>query len=143
MPRLMEERAKGQVEAELNKEISRIILRIVAITLSILGFISLIVAIIALLARNIAWEMPVNIDWDDTLFVAIAGVTLVLIVVVICIFSPWRGRKGVAKVRKELREVNIELREKLNSIDYKLRDKTVELWKEVESIKSGLKESGK
>ena len=143
MPRLMEEQAKGQVEAELNKEISRIILRIVAITLSILGFISLIVAIIAILARNIAWEMPVNIDWDDTLFVAIAGVTLVLIVVVICIFSPWRGRKGVAKVRKELREVNIELRDKLKNIDYKLRDKTTELWKEVESIKSGLNESGK
>jgi len=141
MPELVKKQTQGQVEAELNKEISRIILRIVAITLSILGFISLIVAIIALLARNIAWEMPVNIDWDDTLFVAIAGVTLVLIVVVICIFSPWRGRKGVAKVRKELREVNIELRDKMNRIDYKLRDKTVELWKEVESIKSGLNKS--
>jgi len=143
MPGLVEKRAKGLVERELDKEIKGIILRIIAITISILGFISLIVAIIALIARRVAWKLPVDVDWNDTLFVAMIGVALVLIVVVIFIFSPWRGRKGIAKVRGELKEVNIELRDELKNIDYKLRDKTVELWKEVESIKSKLKEGQK
>jgi len=143
MPGLMEEQAKGQVKAELDKEISGIIIRIVAITLSILGFISLIVAIIALLAHNIALDLPLDIDWNDTLFVAIAGITIVLCIVVVCIFSPWRGRNGLAKVRSELIEVNTELRDRLESIDYTLRDKTVELWKEIEHIKRRLNESRK
>lgn len=139
MPGLAKEQAKGLVERELDKEIKGIILRIMAITVSLLGFISLIVAIIALVARRVAWKLPIDVDWNDTLFVAIIGVALVLVIIMVLIFSPWRGRKGVAKVRGELREVDIELRDKLKNIDYKLRDKIVELWKEVESIKSRIK----
>lgn len=143
MPRLTEEYARGQVEIELNKEISKIILRIMAITISILGFISLIVAIIALVARRVAWKLPIDVDWNDTLSIAMIGVALVLVIIMVFIFSPWRGRKGVAKVRGELREVNIELREKLKGVDDKLRDKTVELWKEIESIKSRIEKAKK
>lgn len=139
MPRLTEEFASEQVKIELNKEIGKIILRIMAITVSLLGFISLVVAIIALVARRVAWKLPIDVDWNDTLFVAMIGVALVLVIIMVFIFSPWRGRRGVAKVRGELREVDIELRDKLKNIDYKLRDKIVELWKEVESIKSRMK----
>ena len=139
MPELVEKRAKGLVERELDKEIKGIIFRIMGITISILGFISLIVAIIALIVRRVAWKLPIDVDWNDTLFVVMIGIALVLVIIMVFIFSPWRGRRGVAKVRGELREVDIELRDKLKKIDYKLRDKIVELWKEVESIKSGMK----
>ncbi len=143
MPKLVEEQTQGQVERELDKEIKGIILRIMAITISLLGFISLIVTLIALIARRVAWKLPIDVDWNDTLFVAIVGIALVLVVVVICILSPWRGRKGLAKVKKELIERNTEVRDKLKNIDYTLRGKTVELWKEIEYIKNRLNESGK
>lgn len=135
MSQLVEKLTRGTVEKELNKEISRIILRIMALTLSLLGFISLIVAIIALVARNVQWDPPPDINWSETLVITMMTIGAVLIVVLICIFLPWYGKKGISKVRREMTDVNIELTSKLKTIDYKLRDKADELWKAIEDIK--------
>lgn len=140
MPKLMEEFARGHVEIELNKEIRGIILRIMAITISILGFISLIVAIIALIARRVAWKLPIDVDWNDTLFVAIVGIALVLTVVLICILSPWRAWRGVGRLQKELERINVELRDEVTNIKYRLGSKTQKLWDEINSIKDRFKQ---
>ncbi len=136
MPRLVEERAKGIVELELNKEIGRIILRIMALTISLLGFISLIVTIIALMARQLKLTLPIDVDWNDTLYVTMIAIGLALILVLLYIFSPYRGEKGINKVRKELETVSMELRAKYKKLDYKLRDKTIELQKRIDRIDS-------
>lgn len=139
IPKLTEEFARGQVEIEFNKEISKIILRIMAITVSLLGFISLVVAIIALIARQLKWTLPLDVDWNDTLFLAMAVIGVVLIPVLLYIFSLWRTPKGITKVRKQLKEINIELTKRVKDIDDRVQEKTTELREEIESIKSRMK----
>lgn len=139
IPKLTEEFARGQVEIEFNKEIKEIILRIMAITISLLGFISLIVAIIALIARQLKWTLPLDVDWNDTLFLAMVVIGVVLVPVLLYIFSLWRTPKGITKVRKQLKEINIELTKRVKDIDDRVQEKTIELREEIESIKSRMK----
>lgn len=139
MPRLTEEYARGQVGIEFNKEIGKIIPRIMAITVSLLGFISLIVAIIALIARQLEWTLPLDVDWNDTLFVAMVAIGVALVPVLLYIFSLWRTPKSITKVRKQLKEINIELTKRVKDIDDRVQKKTIELREEIESIKSRMK----
>jgi len=139
IPILTEKYARGQVEVELNKEISRMILRIMAITVSLLGFISLVVAIIALVAHYLKWEFPKEIDVFGTLVVAIIVIAIVLIPILVYVFSLRRIPRGIAQARKQIVEVNDKLTKQLKDVDEKMQDKTTKLWEEIESIKSRLK----
>jgi len=139
IPELVKDQVEGQVELEFNKEISGIILRIMALTVSLLGFISLIVAIIAIVARYLQLEFPKEIDVKGTLVVAMMVIVVALVPVLVYVFALLRSPKGIAKVGKELKEINDELRRRLNNVEGSMKEKNEKLWEEVESIKSGMK----
>jgi len=141
IPTLIEGYVRQQVEVELSKEIGRLLPRIIALTVSILGFISLIVAIIALIARYLQWEFPAQVDWSGTLIVAMIVLGVTLVVVLIYIFSLLRTPKGIDKIRGEVKEINNELTKRLNDFDGRVQDKTTKLWEEIENIKSRIKEA--
>lgn len=139
MPKLTEKFARGQVEIELNKEIKGIILRIMAITVSLLGFISLVVAIIALIARYIQLEFPKELDLNGTMIAAMIIICIPVAFAVLYVFSLWTSPKGIKKINDRVARIDSAWRDEVRKIDDKYRDKILKLETRINSIKSGMK----
>lgn len=140
LPKLVTGQVDEQVQSRLDIEMGKnIIPRMVSIVISLLGFISLIVAIIAIVAHYLQWEFPKEIDVMGTLVVAIVAICVVLIPVLVYVFSLWCAPKGITEVKKQFKEISNDLTKKLTAVDAKVLDKTSRLWEEVESIKNRMK----
>jgi len=137
LPKLVTGQVNEQVQSRIDIEMGKnIIPRMVSIVISLLGFISLIVAIIALLAHYFQWEFPKEIDVKGSLVGAMIVICIALFPVLLYMFSLYGAPKGIAEVKKQLNEINNNLTEKLKAIDNKLLEKTSTLWEEVENIKN-------
>jgi hypothetical protein len=131
MPALVKQQTHGQVESELNREIKGIILRIMAITVSLLGFISLVVAIIALIARYLEWEFPKKLDANGTLIAAMIIIGVPVAFALLYIFSLWTTPRGMKKIEKRIDRIDSSWRDEVRKIDDKYRDKILNIEKRI------------
>ncbi len=126
IPKLVEEQVDKVVEVTIAKEIGRnVIPRMLQLTISILGFLALIVAIVGLLAGYFQLTFVQHIDIPLALVVVSIVICVVLFPTGLYLFS----LKGISKFKK-----------KLEDVDTRLDNKTEKLRKEIEKVKETMKQ---
>ncbi len=141
IPEAVKDWTRDIVETELNRELSGILLRVMAVTISLLGFISLVVAIVALIARSLQWQFPANLDIDGSLIAGMLIVAVPLVLVLMYVFTLRVAPRGVRGVRKRLDGLDDRLTIEVGDVRSDLRNKMDALQKRISELEDKLRDT--